>query len=113
MVWPTRSGVKRVQMQTEDNGVTQRFEIKLSGKCKAYFDLLNVMSVDCFDISLQGVVVEKKQESSKPYFLPMDLKYAEGVVIRFTERPRKPADNGKVVDTWKCEVLLLCYVTCM
>lgn len=103
MTWPAKSTFKKFQMQTEDGGSVQRFDIKLSGRCKAHFALLDFAATDCFEISLKSAVVEKKQDSSKPYFFPMELEYSEGVLIRWTKRARKPEDNGTVVDTWACE----------
>lgn len=103
MSWPARGAGKRFLMQTEDGGEVQRFEVKLSGQCKAYFPLLDVTTGDYLEILLKGAVVEKKKESSKPLFLPIELEYPGGVVLRWTKRARKPEEDGTVVDTWARE----------
>jgi hypothetical protein len=102
MVWPNRgSGVLRVLMQTNDHGRIEQFELKLAGRCRKYFDRLDFTAHDYFEISLKGAELEKKQESSKPHYIPMALMFNEGVVIKFTKRARKLAENGLVFDIWK------------
>lgn len=101
MVWPSGgSGVRRMVMETRD-GQIERFEVKLTGLCRKYFDRLDFTAKDCFELSLKGAELDNKQESSKPFYLPMVLTFKKGVVIRFTKRYRKPDENGLVVDTWK------------
>jgi hypothetical protein len=102
MVWPGGSGILRVMMQVEDHGRVDRFEIKLSGRCRKYFGKLDFVAQDHFEISLKGAQLEKKQESSRPCDLPMMLTFNEGVIVKFTKRTRKPAEDGLVIDTWKC-----------
>lgn len=107
MVWPVgASGVCRVQMETEDDGQVERFELKLSGRCRKHFDRLNIISGDRFEILLKGAGVEVKNQSSKPFYLPLVLTFIEGVVFKFTHRVRMPVDVGVVIDTWKCEFLV-------
>jgi hypothetical protein len=102
MVWPGGgSGVRRVLMQVEEQGRIEQFELKLSGRCRKYFERLDFCSKDHFEISLKGAEMEKKQESSKPFHLPMALTYNQGVIIKFTKRIRKPTENGLVIDTWQ------------
>lgn len=103
MVWPFRSGLRRVYMETEDDGVIARFDIKLGGKCAKYFDKLDITSADLFEISLKGAEREFVKESSKPYFLPMVLSFSQGVIFKFTKRVRKPMENEVIIDTWKCK----------
>ncbi|KAF7980156.1 hypothetical protein HWV62_39613 [Athelia sp. TMB] len=100
MSWGVSRGLKKFQMETVDGGDKQRFDVKLSGKCAAHSSLLDVNTGDQFDILLKGAAVERKQDSSKPYFFPMELEFSEGVVIKWTKRARKPAENGTIVDTW-------------
>jgi hypothetical protein len=88
-------------MQVEDHGNIDRFEVKLSGRCNKYFDTLDFCAQDHFEISLKGAELEKKQDSSKPFHLPMGLSFNEGVIVKFTKRVRKPDENGLVIDTWK------------
>ena len=103
MVWSgERRVVRQVLMQVEEHGCIEQFDIKLSGRCKKYFDRLDFSAHDLFEISLKGAELEKKPESSKPRYLPMVLTFNQGVVIKFTKRARKPTENGLVVDTWKC-----------
>jgi len=101
MVWPGGSGIRRVMMQVEDHGRVERFEVKLSGHCRKYFEKLDFISKDHFEISLKGAQLEKIQDSSRPFDLPMRLTFNEGVLVKFTKRPRKPAQDGLVIDTWK------------
>jgi hypothetical protein len=104
MVWSSAgSAVRTVLMQVEDgdDGRIERFEIKLSGHCRKYFERLHFSPRDEFELSLKGAQLEKKQESSKPCYLPMALTFNKGVIIKFTKRPRKATENGLVIDTWK------------
>jgi hypothetical protein len=101
MVWPSgRTGVCRMVMETCD-GQIDRFDVKLAGLCRKYFDRLDFTAGDYFELSLKGAELDKKQESSKQFYLPMILTFKKGVVVRFTKRSRKPDENGLVVDTWK------------
>ena len=102
MVWPGGSGILRVIMQVEDHGRVERFDVRLSGRCKKYFGKIDFVAQDRFEISLKGAQLEKKQASSRPFDLPMTLTFKEGVIVKFIKRPRKPAQAGLVIDTWKC-----------
>ena len=102
MVWPTNGSGRRVLMQVEGHKRIDRFEVKLSGRCRKYFDRLDFFAQDHFEISLKGAELEKMQESSKPFHLPMKLIFNKGVIIKFTKRPKKPVEDGLVIDTWKC-----------
>ena len=105
MVWPARGSVPlRIQMETRDDGEILRFEIKLSGRCAKIFGRLAINSGDMFAISLKGAsTVIKKEQSSKPYYFPLELDFKDGVVFKFTGRVRRTDDVEVVIDTWKCE----------
>lgn len=108
MVWPARGSVPlRVQMETRDDDETLRFEIKLSGRCTKIFGRLVINPGDLFTISLRGAsIVVKKEQSSKPYYFPLELIFKDGVIFKFTSRVRRTDDIGVVIDTWKCECRL-------
>ena len=106
MTWPAIKKKARMNVETIEGDRKHRFDVEFSGQCAEFFDKLHFDSQDQFLLSLKGAQIEKKQKSSSPCSLAMNLKYPEGVVVKFVKRSRRSDEDGQIVDTWKREYLI-------
>lgn len=98
-----RLNVETLEVDSENRNVKYGFDVELSGECLGFFHTQFAVK-DSILLSLKGSHVVKKQGgTSTPQSLPFTLKFLDGVALKFIKRPKKPEEDGLVIDTWECK----------
>lgn len=100
MRWPNQ--LSRIQALAVENGQTIKFDIAFLGPCPDYFKSIG-LAFDFRDVlylSLEGACIEQKSTAPNG-FLPITLKYPDGVRLMFFTR-KNPLAAKPVVDYWAC-----------
>ena len=97
MRWPGRPNI---QAKAVEDGQLVKFDVAFLGPCLNHFKSigLDLDFGDVFYLSLKGATLERKTTAPTDY-LPMVIKYLDGVRVKFISRKRKQLPPG-VVDYW-------------
>ncbi|OCH93878.1 hypothetical protein OBBRIDRAFT_789916 [Obba rivulosa] len=93
MKFPPVSGKMRLLL----NVAGLKLEILLTGACSKCFRLLDFSIEDEVTLSLKGAAVE--QAAGRQGYLPIVLRYQDGVVVKFVHS-KKQAKINQIIDTW-------------
>ncbi|KIJ69117.1 hypothetical protein HYDPIDRAFT_105685 [Hydnomerulius pinastri MD-312] len=92
MIWPARHGYHRLNLEVVEDSEIYRFEVEVPNR-----DGIAFRPHERVCLALKGARSEKRKESSAPHYLPVTLKYPEGVVLKYLSG----ANQGKVFNTWE------------
>ncbi|KAH7906154.1 hypothetical protein BJ138DRAFT_1016657 [Hygrophoropsis aurantiaca] len=98
MIWPQKGGLRRIVFEMNTDETISRFHVEISEKCLRGVNAPNFKVHDVLCFALKGAKVELRAASSAPYSLPLAVKYADGVAVKFISRAvgQKPGD----INTW-------------
>ncbi|KAF9227780.1 hypothetical protein BS17DRAFT_774296 [Gyrodon lividus] len=92
MIWPPRNRLHRINLEiVEDSGI-YRFEVEIPHR-----DGIAFRPHERICIALKGARTERRKESSAPHYLPIILKYPDGVVLKYLSG----ANQGRIINTWE------------
>lgn len=101
ITWQPVRNVSRVILEIPEGNVrSHRFQVEFAGVCSEYFHELSFKSQDVIHLALKGVIVVDLPSPAPMCTLPVKLRYADGVAVRFG---RHAPENS--VNTWGCESL--------
>ncbi|KAF9246398.1 hypothetical protein BU15DRAFT_39557 [Melanogaster broomeanus] len=95
MTWPPRNKIHRLNLESvEDSGI-YRFEAEFPHR-----DGIGFRPHERICLALKGARTEKRKESSAQHYLPVNLKYPDGVLLKYLSG----VNEGKVINTWEGNV---------
>ncbi|KAH7923468.1 hypothetical protein BV22DRAFT_1068672 [Leucogyrophana mollusca] len=99
MIWPSTGGLRRIVLASKTDATVSRFQVEISEKCLRLVNapVFRVHDILCF--ALKGAKVEPRAVSSAPSSLPLALKFAQGVAVKYVSGN----NAGKIINTWKGE----------
>jgi hypothetical protein len=92
MIWPPRNKSHRLNLEMVEGSGTYRFEVEVPHR-----DGITFRAHQRICLALRGARTERRKESSSPHYLPIILKYPDGVMLKYLNG----VNQGKVVNTWE------------
>ncbi|KIJ17019.1 hypothetical protein PAXINDRAFT_180193 [Paxillus involutus ATCC 200175] len=92
MIWPPRNKSHRLNLEMVEDSGTYRFEVEVPHR-----DGITFRAHQRICLALRGARTERRKESSSPHYLPIILKYPDGVMLKYLNG----VNQGKVVNTWE------------
>jgi len=105
MIFPRLGGTRRLNFEMTEHGNTHRFLVILASKVLDKLDPFPFHVGDRICISLKGVQIGRRPDSSAPCYLPVALTFNDGLAVMFMSGP----ESGNVVNTWEGNFLCCLY----
>ncbi|EPQ57875.1 hypothetical protein GLOTRDRAFT_119853 [Gloeophyllum trabeum ATCC 11539] len=88
------ASTRRIRL-SKDYGNGIAVEIQLNGPCAELWDSFGFDIGDVLEVSLEGASIEKTKSAGILY-----LVYNEGIALKYLTRSKKPAENGRIINSW-------------
>jgi len=99
MVFPRFRNMRRLNLEMNEHGNKHRFLVVLSPKVLDKLGSFPFHPGDMICLSLKGAQIERRADSSSPFYLPVVLTFNEGLAVMLMSGP----ESGKVFNTWEGE----------